>query len=351
MRGFLTDWFLANWQAEIPYIAALAAASTAMLLWYWRHRRYKGDTPLPEEEIDPPKEDLPIDRAPLLLTLAPAFIVEAFVSAGRQKSRRDYEDIALSPYDLCEDSAGVVALQGAYLWWLSDGTSDGSFLGPIGKHAGLTTRMLARDLGAAFVDAQRRADSPIHDRQADMFDRIHQLWQERVAEYLRQISAAGHWENLRNHFPLNSAGSLVFEWSSTFLGGVLQVLNGAHSLSVWQSGDSGALVLAARNGTRKTEIIAPTSDRIKLRVIASEPEAFSLEIFVGRQGQMPMYHYDGVEGFFAMSDGLTKGDLDNYLVGLQAKAASHSAQVIRDGLLQRRDKSYDDKSLVVGRLL
>ena len=340
----------------LPLLASCVAIGLVLvglrtLVRRWRGRERGG----PALAKDEPKKavaraaDAPaIAPAPLEIPRAGASIlaVEAYSSAGPRKSPKDYDNPELSPHDLCEDAAGVLATGTGFLWWLSDGTSNGSYLPPVGNHAGLTTRMLARDLGDAFMTAQLVVAPG--DTSVRMLKDVESLWYDRLYRYLEQLLEAGAWDEFKAKAPRNSDGALQFKWSSTFMGGVID--RAGEGMTVYQAGDSGALIVRRMGGITLVETILPTKDRITVRALISDG-ALQVDVFAGDRGALPVDRFDGVHAFFAMSDGLTKGDLAAYLPSLQGLAANRSVAELRTGLLQRRDKSYDDKSLVIGRMM
>src|SRR4051812_6022382 len=88
------------------------------------------------------------------------FIAEVLVSAGPRKSAYAYE--TNPPYaELCEDCAGTCWIGDRLAFWLCDGASNGMVIlpqtGSSGEETpapvfGFSARILAQDLGQAFVE-------------------------------------------------------------------------------------------------------------------------------------------------------------------------------------------------------
>jgi hypothetical protein len=277
------------------------------------------------------------------------FLIEAMVAGGPRKSISDYEDASRSSPELCEDAAGVLAWQGAQLWWLCDGTSEGSYLPPVGGHAGLSTRMLARDLGECFVAIMIAPPPEAGDVEGAIFERLRGRWQERLDTYLDTLRGAGLLERFYEASAQNSDGSYALKWSSTFLGGQLVSADAAQTASLWllQAGDAGAIIFRDGVDGGVPEIVAPNRDRIA--VIATIEKDEAVVRVIGPSGGMAARSVDRVAGFAAMSDGAIKADLAAFLHRLASIARDRSIEDIRQGLAARTDRSFDDKSLVFGR--
>jgi len=85
------------------------------------------------------------------------FLAEALVSAGARRSAQEEKE---SP-ELCEDCAGICFAHDQVVFWLADGASDCNPLPRLQRRAGENTpppsagfnvRLLANDLGQAFVE-------------------------------------------------------------------------------------------------------------------------------------------------------------------------------------------------------
>jgi hypothetical protein len=126
---------------------------------------------------------------------------------------------------------------------------------------------------------------------------------------------------------------------------------GSSGASLWllQGGDSGAVLF--RDGPRgvETDIIEPNRDRIAVTAAISDDKAL-VRVSAPRDGLM-IRVMDEVVGFAAMSDGAIKSDLAGFLHRLGDIARTRSIEDIRLGLVNRTDRSFDDKSLVFGRLV
>lgn len=61
--------------------------------------------------------------------------------------------------------------------------------------------------------------------------------------------------------------------------------------------------------------------------------------------------FNGVEYFFAMSDGVSAQNLGKVLQQIDVDVVSATVNEIRRQLLMRGDLSYDDQAVIIGRLM
>ena len=277
------------------------------------------------------------------------FIVEAMVSSGPRKSAADY---ASTLPELCEDAAGVIGLSsGRYGWWLCDGTGDGVFLPPVGDHPGLSTRQFARAMGDCFVSWIIAGG----DSQSDIGHVIEVLrtrWYKRLNAYLQVAEDAGYLGKIHETFG-GSNGNLSspLKWSSTFIGGVVSPASGSGArLQIYQVGDSGGLVVQERElGVLHGTAILPASERI---IALSTIVDTKCEVDMARLTRVEPQLFENVVGFSAMSDGVIYNEnhktLADFLLHLEQSVPRLSVDHLRAGLVGLRDRSFDDKSMIIG---
>jgi hypothetical protein len=142
------------------------------------------------------------------------FIAEVLVSAGPRKSAYAYET-NLSYAELCEDCAGTCWIGDRLAFWLCDGASNGMMLLRLtvkpGEETtppvfGFSARILAQDLGQAFVEylcevLPQTTDVATIDLPAKAFAQVAREWNERLAEVVSRVERRGGREQLLDAFP------------------------------------------------------------------------------------------------------------------------------------------------------
>lgn len=324
--------------------------------------------PRPDSAKPPVKAGIPVEalagveREPPLLPAVPstadaadaseattgeAFLIEAMVSAGPRKAASAYE-AGGEATELCEDATGVLSLtNGRQIWWLCDGTSQGDHLPPVGDTAGLSTRMLARDLGDCFVKwgVKGGESEPANE----VLSRLEALWQWRLETYLSEVERLGVRSQLDDVCAINADGSRSLKWSTTFVGGLVQSGGGPASLHLFQAGDSGAVVVSRNAESRQAHAVLPTPERVIVQANILE-DRVSISVHAPTRG-LKRQMFNGIVGFVAMSDGLIRSDLESFLYRIEKLAAEYPMSRLREGLVSRNDRSFDDKSLIVGRFI
>ena len=294
-----------------------------------------------------PSSNAPQEMLKVTRPAVQGFLIEATASAGPRKTVAEYEDTENFAPEFCEDSTGIITFGNAYqLWWLSDGTTPLGYQPAVGDHSGLSTRMLARDIGDCFVHHLDIHASDTATAQAKIFVELRHIWQLRLDGYIAALKASDRLEAFKSGCPQNADGSYVLKWSTTFLGGILIDRDETSDLQIFYAGDSGGLVFFRNGDSIAAEIIEPNSKRVFVQAIIRD-ETATVRVLVPNNAMQSMT-FENIEGFVALSDGAIKADLGKFLVGLKAAAAHRSIEEIRLGLINRNDKSYDDKSMVFG---
>lgn len=351
--GTKGTWY---WPINFAFIAAIIAMSGAAFLLGRRTAATIMPIAPQANELRPNEPPLPISvpevQPEKMIRIAdpPAhgFLIEATASAGPRKTVAEYEDTENFAPEFCEDSTGIITFGNAYqLWWLSDGTTSQGYQPAVGDHSGLSTRMLARDIGDCFVHHLDIHASDTASAQTKMFIVLRQIWQDRLDGYLAALKASGGLDLFKSGCPQNADGSYVLKWSTTFLGGILTDRDERSDLQTFYAGDSGGLVFFRRADSIAAEIIEPNSQRVFVHAIIRDEEA-TVRVIVPNNAMRSMT-FENIEGFVALSDGAIKADLGKFLIGLKAASVHRSIEEIRQGLINRNDKSYDDKSMVFGR--
>lgn len=353
-------------------IVGLIGFALFMAIRWSRHRskppQKSGSQMSPQRRNTPP----PIHEPPLVLDIpassfpdaelfddqrtpsAPAtspFLLEALVSSGPRKSHEDYE---AERHELCEDSAGIIQYAAGeelrQIWWLCDGTSQNARLsGP--THPDLSTRMLARDIGNIFSKSVIQGRGDVFPNFWGVFAEVAEImWRKRFGDYLKSLESTGRLEAFLEACPTDTDG-YVLKWSSTFLGGVVKQRPGEpRRIRILHVGDSGAVVRHEGPDGDRSEVLAPQNNRIILQIKMPRyaPHQFVVRV-IGPSSDNEVKTFDNLKGFVAMSDGVIKTDFTQFLASLAEKSLLHpDFREIRHGLASRTDRSYDDKSMVIG---
>lgn len=289
---------------------------------------------------------VPPPAIPATTPAAGALAIEAMVSAGPRKIATVYQDDKSLATDLCEDAAGVVVGPDAQLWWLCDGTGDSDKLPPVDAYPGLSARTLARDLGACFVQWWLESGQ---ENLEPIFAMLAETWQTRIDGYIATLEKSGRADEFFRLGDTMGEGEFTLKWSSTFLAGIVQRNDEmGNRLTVFSAGDSGAIVTIG--GDRPSALVVePNIKRIfvQARITRGASVSGTVRVVVPEDGTA-IVQVDHVTGFAAMSDGVIKTDLGAFLQQLQSRADPLPIRKIREGLLGRTDRSFDDKSIVVG---
>jgi hypothetical protein len=207
---------------------------------------------------------------------------------------------------------------------------------------------LAQDLGEGFakiigeVVIKYLTLSPGIDLQKTLFAYIAEKWQNRLVEYIADVENEGTLGHLLGKIPKMAGGSYRLKWSSTFLGGVYNEQE--RTLDIINIGDSGAVVMGE-------EPKAVTPKKIREILLATLSHGDNLQVEVCPiEVDAEWEHFKGVEFFIAMSDGVSR-DLNVLLHTIENDLKSVPVDEIRQCLLMRGELSYDDQSIIVGRLL
>jgi hypothetical protein len=347
-------------QLEIPILlAGLSCLLVGMVILYFTvglddyqedEWPIAGSTPDDTAVTSLQPEPLPLrSRQPQFDRPAAAFVLEGYASAGPRKRIEEFREDGSEVHELCEDAVGVISLPGdSQIFWLCDGTSSSAWLPPFEDTAGLGARMLARDLGEIYTDLQLRTETAQLGSSAiwpAVLEKLRQQWHERLDGYLTAIESTKHFPDFVRGLASDATGAHVIKWSSTFLGGRIEA--GQGRLSLIQAGDAGAVLIDAAG---KAGIIAPNPHRVLVRARITR-DGLDVIVMAGQEGDVRPQLFDGVEGFIAMSDGISSGKLDDLLPRLGAAIEKSGIEDVRRRLLRRRDASQDDKSMVIGRRL
>jgi len=139
------------------------------------------------------------------------FLAEVLVSAGPRKSAYEYGNNPAYA-ELCEDGAGTCWIGERLVFWLCDGASNGIVLLPLAEHEeerepppvfGFSARVLAKDLGHAFVEHLCDILPKTNNLEAltpptNAFAAVASAWKERFATYVSRIEMRGNREKLIN---------------------------------------------------------------------------------------------------------------------------------------------------------
>jgi hypothetical protein len=283
------------------------------------------------------------------------FLAEALVSAGARRSAQEEKD---SP-ELCEDCAGICFGHDQVVFWLADGASDCNALPRLQRRAGeeipppsagFNVRLLANDLGQAFVEhlflgTPWIAEGAEHDVIHAAFSTVAARWQERFARYVSVIEARGLLETLTEEIlPKSGDGTNRVDWSATFTGGVFNTRE--QTLWIVNYGYSGGIVMTA-----PPAVITPNTNLVTLWAsIAPEEGRLRPAVTLSVDNPEGLRRFTNVEGFALISDGLERTGIRNRLQTLATSRFEHFAQLRRE-LLEGSGLSRDDKSIVFGHFL
>jgi hypothetical protein len=311
------------------------------------------DKPLESDKLASPQV-LPLhrDESPLRgpTVRGRSFGMEALVSSGPRKLNQDYD---ADTHELCEDSVGIIHCSAErrqrYIWWLCDGTSQGPSLSARGVPE-LSTRLLARDLGDCF--AQLMVVQPeviLHDPWPLLREEVERLWASRYRQFIDALESYGKPEDFYNICAENADGYSL-KWSSTFMGGMVeQSPEHGPRLTIIQAGDSGGVVCYRQENGLQARSLLPTTSRfiLQVKLRKNDPLDVTVKAIGPSDGTRP-HLFENIEGFAAMSDGVIRTDFSSFLNAVADKCLVAPFRDIRNGLVSRTDRSYDDKSMVIG---
>ncbi len=301
--------------------------------------------------------------------------LEALVTAGPRKlSVSEYESVGYGA-DLCEDGAGVLLTSDGAYFWLADGASDGPKLIPVSSasdlsgevaHAPyfpyplLSARILSQDLGRVFSDMVLEAEDFNEEFLGERFrreatNRIIAWWEDRFKRFLNSAQESGTLSAITDSLPTNDEGNYLLDWSSTFLAGSLTRDRDSNLLRIRNFGDCSGLVVERNNRVEKCE--PRHGQRIFMRCLIEKgaltpASSFKFSLTLSDQTGSPQNLKD-VSCFMFGSDGFAKGGpagLVN-LVEAMVKRGGDVSQSFRDLARNYFGKVYDDKALVVGRVV
>jgi hypothetical protein len=273
-----------------------------------------------------------------------SLMVEAFVAAGPRKSLEEYKE---DPLELCEDTAGYLSLRESVVFWVCDGTSNDDALPALRKLPGFNSRILAADLGQGFANlcakALLKGTDPKSSLPKTLFGGVCTEWERRLVEYVSVLESGGKLDGLLSQLPEMGDGSYRLKWSSMLLGGIYNT--GDHTLDILSIGDCGAVVVG-----EAPQIVAAKETCGIILATVTRPRPIKVEVF-SAEVDSAWERYEGVTGFIAMSDGVSK-DLDGLLTKLQESLSKGcSIGDIRARLIADRALTYDDRCVIIGRLL
>jgi hypothetical protein len=278
------------------------------------------------------------------------------VSAGPRKSVAENREDATNA-ELCEDCGGLCWVGDHLLFWVCDGGSNARILPRLPAWedreapsvAGFSARILAQDLGLAFVKqlssalARGEAVSEV-DLSGDVFTPIAIAWEERLYQYL--ASCVERDIPLIETLPRRYKGDLVLrrlDWTSTFTGGGF--VSAKRHMMVINYGASGGLIIA-----KSPAIIEPNNDYLGVVASIQPDEPLHVKLGMSVNDQRRWTEYADVAGFALVSDGLKcDGNLTERLQELQETVTS--LQDMRDALLREVCPVEDDKAVVLGHFL
>jgi hypothetical protein len=284
------------------------------------------------------------------------FIAEVLVSAGPRKSVAEFRDDSTNA-ELCEDCGGLCWVGDQLLFWLCDGGSNARILPrlPSGEDseaasiAGFSARILAQDLGRAFVErisrvlTCRETVSEV-DLPATVFTPIASTWEERLYRYIaycdeRDIPLI---ETLPKRYKDNAVARRL-DWTSTFTGGVF--VPAERRIMLINYGASGGLVIA-----EPPAIIEPNSDYLGMVAIIQTDEKLHIKLRVSAGEKVRWAEFSDVDGFALVSDGLKRdGNLSERLQELHE--IGHNPKDMRSALLKEISPIEDDKAVVFGHFI
>jgi len=274
------------------------------------------------------------------------FLIHAMVSAGPRHGPQHRE--------LGEDCAGSVTVGHMSVFWICDGTSDGTQLPALGEQAGFSCRILAQDVGRAFAvellkswERTRLRPPADVDIRAMVFDPLAHKWEERLQRYVQELGNAGRLERLLHDLPKSADGSYQMEWSTTFLGGIFD--EAQRSLDLVNFGDCCAVI--AGNPRKAVE---RNTWRVFFRATLIRGEPVRVLVFAESNEQTAWQHYTDVVGFLAMTDGLikaTRSAMPQLLRNVQSSIEHRSLDNVFGQLARRFEDTEDDRAVVLGLFL
>jgi hypothetical protein len=285
------------------------------------------------------------------------FIAEVLVSAGPRKSAAEYRE-DLTNAELCEDCAGLCWVGEKLIFWLCDGGSNAKILPRLPLREGeedtppvfgFSARILAQDLGEAFVEhccrlVCRGEKGYDFDLSETIFAHVARNWAQRLHTHItlceaREIPLLATLPGV-----IHASGdvSRSVDWTTTLTGGVFSPKE--QHLAVINYGASGALI-----ATRPATIITPNMHHIELRAVFRPEEGVNIRIFASPK--VDWTHCTDVAGFAVMSDGLKLGSgLQEQLQRLQHRQFD-SLKELRTELLRGAEPTEDDKAVIFGRYI
>lgn len=270
------------------------------------------------------------------------YTFEVLVSAGPRKDRHEYDGGLYR--ELGEDAAGLVTLPGMTLFWLSDGVSDEAVL------AGFSARLLAQDAGNMLAQSARQlyCDQGGQFAFVELIQRtlrgLIQAWQVRADERWQVLLRRNETDDFLSALDQGGDGTLRKSWSATFVAGRIDHDTGL--LEAVNLGD-GAFLVQQQGSTIQS--LDRSSARLWLcmenlpTVNSMSPLRFKMQ---EKEIQVSdILSFERVQWVLCMTDGATSGPIQ----------ATVRAQGTVEGLVAllkgSRQKTYDDRTLILGRRL
>jgi hypothetical protein len=270
------------------------------------------------------------------------FAFEVLVSAGPRKDRHEYDGGLYR--ELGEDAAGLVTLPGMTLFWLSDGVSDEAIL------PGFSARLLAQDAGNMLAQSARQLYCDQHGQFAFLeliqqtLRGLLQAWQVRAEERWRVLLQRNETDSFLGALDLGGDGTLRKSWSATFVAGridhntgLLEAVNlGDGAFLIQQQG--AALQALDRSSARVwlcMENLPAGDSASPLRFKMQEKEVQASDIL----------SFERVQWVLCMTDGATSGPIQ---ATIRAQGSVEGLVALLKG---SRQKTYDDRTLILGRRL
>jgi hypothetical protein len=202
-------------------------------------------------------------------------------------------------------------------------------------------------LGQGFAslcgDALIKGEDPKPCLPKDLFGVVSAEWQRRLVDYVSVLESDGNLDKLISQLPEMGDGSYRMKWSSMLLGGIYNERERA--LDILSIGDCGAVVVG-----EKPQIVATRETCGIILATLTPANPIKVDVF-SVQVDSVWEHFEGVTDFIAMSDGVSK-DLDGLLTKLRdSLSGGNSIGNIRARLIAERALTYDDRAMIIGRLL
>jgi hypothetical protein len=299
-------------------------------------------------EAPPPELEL-AQPVPNTAPASSSFLLEVLVTAGPRKPTEPGKPP--THIELGEDSGGVACGDGFASFWVADGASEMPFLASLPGTRALSSRLLAQTLGKCFVDAAvslscRPSDISLSSLNVYLFRRLREEWQRRVEHYTEALERHGH---LRRFLDVIEPQGSRLVWQSTFLGGLLIGTPVTRLLYGVNHGDSWGIIAS---GTASKLLKPKKSPSIGVSVEWSADGGEASAVCSVLAGAGDWCVLEDVQGLVALSDGvLEEENLREAISTVEDALARDDFPGIREWILQRRDQTDDDKTVVLGRVV